>query len=260
MGNHGAALRGGRVQSRSVTQSSRQVVAHELADACRQWCELPLKWHAVIVAALVLLVVVSSWDDLTYAEPLRDERAYAAAFEAARDGRDPYQGTNFLYPPIFAQFGGWVTSRFDVMTAMALIRITNVLGVVTCSWLAVIWLPLALRWRVLASAGMLVGSPSVLLGLECSYLSLAISGLMAVALIASLPLQATALAVWWLRRGWKVRFEGVGVALAILASQTAQGVTGVYTESPWLQAAGVLVPSCAPILLAAYLVWAADSV
>jgi hypothetical protein len=78
--------------------------------------------------------------------------------------------------------------------------------------------------------------------------------------VASVPIQGAALAVLWLRRGQHIRFEALTVTLAVAASHLAQGITGVYGESAWFEAIGVLPPSAAPILLAGYLVWAADPV
>ncbi len=386
---------------RSVSEASRQMVADQLGEAFRRWRGVPLWHHAANMTALVLVVVLGSWAELTYPEPLRDERAYIAAFEAVRDGRDPYQGTSYLYPPILAEVGGWVVSQIGVMGTLALIRAANVAGLVACSWLAVAWLPVGPRLRILVSAVVLLASPAVLFGLECGNLSLAVSGMVAVALliwrelpvgagivlgasvaikpvaplaigvlgvhhpkpatmrhlvaaaagavvtlaalltvpglrtfltlgdqglehrtaslhrigflllgpglsiwvtaavgvvalvvvrrigplgrlqhlavaiaatltatplvwghthVASLPIQGAALAILWHRRGQRARFEAVSVVLAVAASHLAQGITGVYLQNPWFEAMGVLPPIAAPILLAAYLVWAADPV
>lgn len=85
-------------------------------------------------------------------------------------------------------------------------------------------------------------------------------------LVATLPLQALAVTVF-LRRGeraetggadaarWRL-WEGVALALAILACHFAEGATSMYTRPAWQQIAGGLVPALAPPALAAYVLLA----
>ena len=158
--------------------------AHGRIDAAlAAWRRLDLRWHAAAVVLLALVPALRWWRWVGSPETLSDEIIYLNAFRNVVDGLSPFDRSGYLSFSLLAHLGGWWLERFGERATLAALRCVNLLGVATAVWCAAAWVPWPLRRRWLAGAIYLAISPAIAFGVFVGNLSLAVSGMIVVALM-----------------------------------------------------------------------------
>lgn len=150
----------------------------------------PFRAHAFAVVLLALAALLRFWPSVTAAGPLPDEMGYVRGIERVLAGGSPYPGGSYLYPPLVAHAGAWGWEHLGRGAVLAAFRLANLLGLATVVWCAAVWLPWGWRARVAAGAAYLAVAPAVRMGMLWGNLSLAVAGMIALALFI------------WVRRPW----------------------------------------------------------
>jgi len=154
-----------------------------LQQAFSTWSAVPLWRHASAVALLACVIAVRWWRWVGAEHILSDALPYAWAFDSVLRGESPFSVSSYLYPSFFATVGSWAQSIVGQRPVLLLLRLANVLGVATTTWIAMAWLPWRWRRRLLAGAVFLSLAPAVAWGMELGNLSMAVSGMALAALI-----------------------------------------------------------------------------
>ena len=162
--------------------TSRALVVERLTSRFEAWRGLPLRVHLIAVATLAAVLTLRWWQFATSSTPLNDELIYIRAFRNAMNGLSPFERSGYLAFSLLAHLGGWWLERFGQVATLAALRSANVMGVATAVWCALAWAPWSTRRRWIVAAVYLVLAPAVSFGMFVANLSLAVSGMIVVAL------------------------------------------------------------------------------
>lgn len=163
-------------------ESTQPTRARRLDGRLEAWRRLGLGRHLAAVLLLALVLALRWWRHVVSSAPLNDEMIYLAAFRNVTDGISPFERSGYLSFSLLAHLGGWWLERFGQLPTLLTLRGANLIGVASAVWCAAAWAPWTMRRRWLAAASYVVVAPAVGFGMWVGNLSLAVSGLIVVAL------------------------------------------------------------------------------
>ena len=132
--------------------------------------------HGVALSLLALGAFLRFGWWLSFPGPLLpDELTYSRAIALVMEGKSPYGWGGYLYPPLFALGGAWLWENLGRGGLLAVLRVINLAGAAVTVWCAMVWLPLAWRWRLAAGLGVIALSPAMVQGLTFGNVSLWVS-------------------------------------------------------------------------------------
>ncbi|MEE2775234.1 MAG: glycosyltransferase 87 family protein [Acidobacteriota bacterium] len=155
----------------------------------------PIATHPIALSVLAVLLLVAFYSDVMSSTALRDEQTYFEAFEEVREARSPYQVKGFYYFPVFAVAGAVLLDNTGTSWTLAVMRASNLAGLLAVVWVAMAWLPIRLRYRLAAAAAVLLLAPGVRLGVATGNFSFLATALVLMGLHVGMrtPLAAGAL-------------------------------------------------------------------
>lgn len=206
-----------------------------------RWRRQPLVVHLLACALLLTFAAVRFWPQVASPQPLSDEEAYLQAFRNTLEGRSPYLGTGYYYPPGFAVVGGLLLGAVGALPVLALLRLANLLGLAFTVWLALAWLPPRWPWRLGVAAAFVGLSPAVSFALTYGNITFAVVALTLASLL-----------------GWRQRplaagcLMGLGIAVKPVAPASLAALSLHSPTAPsrrHLLAAGAAVAAAGVLLL-----------
>jgi hypothetical protein len=252
-------------------------------DACTTPAQ---RWwhHGLIVLALWGVAIARYWKWIVLSPSgLADSSAYFQGFSAVLEGRVPYVHPRFLYPPLFAHGGAWLTQHLGLTGVAVLLQLINLLAASALVWISLTLVVPRLGVRLVAAPVLLallppildsIGSGNIAIAITCLALAAALlwgrapfvaGGLLGLALAAK-PMAVGFLPVLALQRTFPGPrcWGAIGMAVAIAAGSLALyptealamfhhlgGSTGVRTVSlhAALRELGLLVPAAGVTVL-----------
>ncbi|MCZ6727000.1 MAG: glycosyltransferase 87 family protein [Acidobacteria bacterium] len=134
--------------------------------------------HLGCVLLLALVPALRWWPMVSSTDmPLSDEIPYFAAFERVAAGESPYDGSDYLYTPVFAFAGAWSMENLGHDATVALLRGINFLGLAMTIWCALAWFRWTLVQRLVVGSAVMLMAPQVSYSVLFGNLSLAVCGL-----------------------------------------------------------------------------------
>ncbi|MEM8934630.1 MAG: hypothetical protein AAGE94_25775, partial [Acidobacteriota bacterium] len=145
--------------------------------------ESAFPWPTVhrLAAAFAAVAIVRFAGALSTAIPLGDEVPYLEAMTFVSEGRSPYSGFGYFYPPAFAVIGQHLLSAVGTPGVLVVLRLVNSIGAAYLVACSVVFLGGSNLRRWMVGAAVICLSPAVALAFDWGNLSLAIAGLAVVA-------------------------------------------------------------------------------
>lgn len=168
---------------RSPTEARPNIPASRHEAARRSFLSEPLALHLLAVLLLLLVLLLRHQPVALAAEPINDESIYFDAFERVARGASPFGRSGYLTFSLLAHLGAWSLDTVGAAGTLILLRLANYAGAAIAVWCAAGFVARDWWLRLAAAALYLALAPAVAFGVFVGNLSLAVSGMIVVALV-----------------------------------------------------------------------------
>lgn len=221
------------VTSTPDTERGRKESGYD-ADPLRHALRRPWPEHLAALTILTSLLILRWWKYFTWPMPLNDEMTYFRAANALLHGRTAYQ-PGYLYPELPAYLSALAIRHIGVTGWTFTLRLLNDLGAALMGWLSVSWIPWSWWRRMALGAALILLSPAVHFAIFTAHLSLAIGGVLTLALLLWPTAPITSGAMLGLSIGLKPLAPGAVAILGLHRPENAK------RKNAWLSAGAACI-------------------